>query len=491
MKVIDVCSGIGTTAVAWHLLGWQHLCFAEIEKFPSAVLRHRWPNVPNEGDFTKIGSKYRGAADLLVGGTPCQSFSVAGLRGGLADDRGNLALEFLRLADRTRPRWVVWENVPGVLSSLSHAAPDPCPPPPPVDMGCDGAEVETEDEYGAEELHAFNCFLAGLSELGYGWAYRVLDAQHFGVPQRRRRVFVVGHLGDWRAAAAVLFERHSLQGDHPPRREKGQGFTHDVAPCIGASGRRFERTGDTRGQDAVIAFGGNNTSGPIETATACNAHGGPHGRLDFESETFITHSLRADGFDASEDGTGRGTPIIPILEAGARTGKSTDDIRAGIGIGTDGDPMFTLQSGKQHAIAFSTKDSGCDAMEDLSPTLRAGGHSKSHANAGVMPAIAFEPRYYAEGRMRPGGKPSDTVATLKHSPKAGDNAAHVATGMAVRRLTPLECERLQGLPDFYTLVPFRGKPAADGNRYKAIGNGMAVPVLRWIGERIQQVEDMK
>ena len=234
--MVSICSGIGTDAVAWHPLGWQHLCFAEIEKFPSAVLQHHWPHIPNRGDFTQIGTEYRGTADLLVGGTPCQSFSVAGLRGGLADDRGNLALEFLRLADRTRPRWVVWENVPGVYSSLSHEAPDPCPPPPPLDMERDGQELETGDEYTAEELHAFACFLAGLSELGYGVAYRTLDAQHFGVPQRRRRVFVVGHLGDWRAAAAVLFERHSLQGDTPPRREKGQGVTGTVGARAGSGG---------------------------------------------------------------------------------------------------------------------------------------------------------------------------------------------------------------------------------------------------------------
>jgi DNA (cytosine-5)-methyltransferase 1 len=293
--VISVCSGVGTDAVAWHSLGWEHLCFAEIEKFPSAVLKHRWPEIPNYGDFTKICSirpelvtsgagfvgngnggqpsgdgQYAGTrascdlcggkgihlnepADLLVGGTPCQSFSVAGLRGGLADDRGNLALEFLRLADRTRPRWVVWENVPGVISSLSHNAPDPCPPPPPLDMELDGQELETEDEYSAEELHALNCFVAGLAELGYGWAMRVLDAQYFGVPQRRRRVFVVGHLGDWRRAAAVLFERHSLQGNNPPSREARKGIAGGVE--VGPSGGRLTDTHptlDTRCKDGFI-----------------------------------------------------------------------------------------------------------------------------------------------------------------------------------------------------------------------------------------------
>jgi DNA (cytosine-5)-methyltransferase 1 len=241
-----VCSGIGGCAAAWHPLGWETAFFAEIESFPAAVIEHHYAGVPNAGDFTSIKGDEYGPIELLVGGTPCQSFSVAGLRGGLSDDRGNLALEFLKLAGRTRPRWIVWENVPGVLSSESHTAPDPCAPPPPLDMGRDGQEVETEDEYTAEELHALNCFLAGLSELGYGIAYRILDAQYFGVPQRRRRIFVVGHLGDWRAAAAVLFERHSLQGHPAPSRKTGEDVTGTIgarASAGGGFGGDFETTG--------------------------------------------------------------------------------------------------------------------------------------------------------------------------------------------------------------------------------------------------------
>jgi len=242
IRYLSVCSGIEAASVAWEPLGWTPVAFAEIDPFPSAVLKHRFPNIPNLGDFTRITAADVGPIDLLVGGTPCQSFSVAGLRGGLADDRGNLALEFLRLADRTRPRWLVWENVPGVLSSN-----------------------------GGRD---FGAILGGMVELGYGFAYRVLDAQHFGVPQRRRRVFVVGYLGDWRPAAAVLFERHSLQGHSPPRREKRER----IAPTLSAR---------TRG-------------------------GGGHG-TDFEVDGgLIAHSLRAEGFDASDDGTERGTPIVPI-----------------------------------------------------------------------------------------------------------------------------------------------------------------------------------
>jgi len=197
MRYGSVCSGIEAATAAWHPLGWEPAFFSEIEPFPRAVLAHHYPDVPLHGDFTTIQGDEYGAIDLLVGGTPCQSFSIAGLRGGLDDDRGNLALEFLRLAQRTRPRWLVWENVPGVLSSN-----------------------------GGRD---FGSILGGMVELGYGFAYRVLDAQYFGVAQRRRRVFVVGYLGDTASAAAVLFERHSLQGHPAPRREKREEIAGTIA----------------------------------------------------------------------------------------------------------------------------------------------------------------------------------------------------------------------------------------------------------------------
>ncbi len=235
----SVCSGIEAATVAWHPLGWRAAFFAEIEKFPSSVLKHHYPDVPNLGDFTRIHGRPGPAIDVLVGGTPCQSFSIAGLRGGVADARGNLALEFLRLAGRERPRWVVWENVPGVLSSLSHDAPDARPPRVGVDgqpeFGVGEKRVEV-DEYDADESHAFACFVAGLSELGYGVAWRVLDAQFFGVAQRRNRVFVVGCLGNWAPAAAVLFERASLRGDSAPRRTSGEDVAGTIGGGAGARG---------------------------------------------------------------------------------------------------------------------------------------------------------------------------------------------------------------------------------------------------------------
>jgi len=340
------------------------------------------------------------AIDLIVGGTPCQSFSVAGLRAGLDDPRGNLALTYLAIVARYRPTWVVWENVPGVLSSLSHDAPDPCPPPPPVDLGCDGAEVETDDEYDAEELHAFNYFLAGLSELGYGFSYRVLDAQFFGVPQRRRRVFVIGYFGDWRPPAAVLFERDGLRGNLTPRGEAGTRVAALTKCGVGASG-----ADDNQGQAGHLiaaALTTNPYADRESEETKLIAHalnGNATGRYDGTVETLITHSLRGEGFDASEDGTGRGTPLI----AGAV----------------------------------------CKALGE-------------------------------------GGYAPDKIG----------NYVPDADGMSVRRLTPRECERLQGFPDDYTLIDYRGKPAADGPRYRVLGNSMAVPVMRWIGARIALFESI-
>ena len=415
MRYLSVCAGIEAATVAWHPLGWEAAAFSEIEAFPRAVLAHHYPEVPLHGDFTTIGADDYGAIDLLVGGTPCQSFSIAGLRGGLGDDRGNLALEFLRLADRKRPRWVVWENVPGVFSSLSHDAPDLCPPNIDLDAGdgpADGEEVVVEDSYDADENHAFSCFLAGLSELRYGVAYRVLDAQFAGVPQRRRRVFAVGYLGDWRRAAAVLFERHSLSGHSAPRRETREAVAALTANGVGTCG-----TDDNQGQTGHListAFGGGNCAGPIDIATAQTAQTAQtaHGvRMDFDTETFVTHSLRGEGFDASEDGTGRGTPLVPVAFA--------ENSRAELRFeGGDGNRTGSLSTG--------------------------------------------------------GGKPGQGVPMI--------------AGSAVHRLTPRECERLQGFPDDYTLIPVRGKPAADGPRYKALGNSMAVPVMRWIGERIAAVD---
>lgn len=394
----SVCSGIEAASVAWHPLGWRSSFYSEIEPFPRAVLAHHYPEVPLHGDFTTIRAGDYAPIDLLVGGTPCQSFSIAGLRKGLDDPRGNLMLGFGALAQRLRPRWLVWENVPGVLSSN-----------------------------GGRD---FGTFLGMLGILGYGFAYRVLDAQYFGVPQRRRRVFVVGYFGDWRRAAAVLFERHSLQGNPAPRREAGQGSA--IGTLAGTSpggGWRCGADEAAAGQLIPICVSTGQASAEIGigigTTLNCN-HEAP----------YIAHTLRGEGFDASEDGTGRGTPPVPV--AYRTTGND--------GCYETGDQVGALTTGTDRSaqvVAFQSSQSG----------IRVG---ESHATLDAN-----------NGSRRQNG---------------------VIQASAVRRLTPRECERLQGFPDQYTDVPYRGKPAADGPRYKALGNSMAVPCMAWIGRRIEAIE---
>lgn len=394
----SVCSGIEAATLAWEPLGLRAAWLAEIDPFCSALLAHRYPGIENRGDFTRIGAG-SAAIDVLAGGTPCQSFSVAGRRGGLEDARGNLAREFCRLAGRLRPRWIVWENVPGVLSSG-----------------------------GGRD---FGAILGALADLGYGCAWRVLDAQFFGVPQRRRRVFVVGHLGDWRRAAAVLFERESLRRNPASRRK-----APEIAAALTASGL------GTCGGDPKQAQAGHLlpvVCGAVSAKWA-RGSGGPAGD---ECQNLVTHPLRGDGFDASEDGTGRGTPLVPI--------------------------------------AFSSKDHAADAG-GMAPTLRAMPHDSSHANGGGQVAVCVQ-----EGQT--GVREYETVGTVRSdAPGSQPGGSLIRERMAVRRLTPRECERLQGFPDDYTLIPYRGKPAADGPRYRAIGNSMAVPVMRWIGERMRTVD---
>jgi DNA (cytosine-5)-methyltransferase 1 len=340
MKYGSVCSGIEAASVAWHNLGWEPQWFSEIEQFPSEVLKHRFPAVPNLGDMTTINQNPiadERPIDLLVGGTPCQSFSVAGLRKGLADPRGNLMLTFLSIADKFRPKWVVWENVPGVLSSN-----------------------------GGKD---FGTFLGALGELGYGFAYRVLDAQYFGVAQRRRRVFVVGYLGDWRVAAAVLFESESLQGNTKSSRKKRKEVASDAEGSVREAGSWWD---------------GGQVAG---TLTKQNANG-------------AQRMPDKDNFGA-------------VLQV----------------VGLD----------------FYNYCITGDTFQTVSTRINA-----------------------------------STTGGVMHS-------------MAIRRLTPKECERLQGFPDDWTKIPYRNKEAdqcPDGPRYKACGNSMAVPVMRWIGERINLIESM-
>jgi len=224
MRYLSVCSGIEAATCAWHPLGWEPVAFAEIEKFPSAVLAHHYPNVPNLGDMTKYKEWNLGPIDLLVGGTPCQSFSIAGLRKGLDDPRGNLMLTFGAIAAKYRPKWMVWENVPGVLSSNGG-----------LDFASFLGLITGQEVTPPQDGWKNSGIVAGYKN-AYGIAYRVLDAQYAGVPQRRRRVFVVGYLGDWRRAAAVLFERHSMSGNPAPSREARQDVTGTLGSRSTAGG---------------------------------------------------------------------------------------------------------------------------------------------------------------------------------------------------------------------------------------------------------------
>jgi len=366
MKYGSVCSGIEAATQAWHHMGWKPSFFSEIDAFPCAVLQHHYPKVPLHGDFTTIQDGDYEPINLLVGGTPCQSFSVAGLRKGLDDPRGNLMLGFGALAKRLRPTWLVWENVPGVLS--------------------------------ANGGRDFGTFLGMLAELGYGFAYRVLDAQFFGVAQRRKRVFVVGYLGDWRPAAAVLFERESLSGNPAPSREAQQEVTGTLSRRTsggGGMGTDFECAGGLQ---------------PVNTYQNVShwLNAGGMGRIDYETESFVVHGTQDPCTGSQAFALGRNN-------------------------GAENAVCVTGQ------VAHTLRGEGFDASED------------------------------GTGR----GTPT------------------ISQGMAVRRLTPIECERLQGFPDSFTQVPYRNKTAKtcpDGPRYKALGNSMAVPCMKWIGERIQQVQ---
>ena len=357
LKYGSVCSGVEAATVAWHDLGWKPQWFSEVDNFPSAVLEHHYPDVPNYGDMTKFKEWPKNESiDLLVGGTPCQSFSVAGLRQGLNSPNGNLMLTYLSMAEQLKPKWLVWENVPGVLSS---------------NRGRD-----------------FATFLTAMGKIGYGFAYRVLDAQYFGVPQRRRRVFVVGCLGDWRSAASVLFESESLSGHPAPSRETRQR----VAPTVG-TGAPYSRTGNAR----------------------------------VEADALITYAMPGNWIGRKpENGGNQVEPFVELSPCQTAT-----DVHA--------------------VVASRMRGFGDYIQDETASTIKA----RDHKDA------------------------TDLVAT--GSP-------------TVRRMTPRECERLQGFPDDYTQISWRGKEPEDcpnGHRYKAMGNSMAVPVMKWIGERIQQVENKR
>ncbi len=461
----SVCSGIEAASVAWEPIGMKPLWFSEIEPFPSAVLGTHWPQVDNLGDMTKIAAAIRAgdvpAPDLLVGGTPCQTFSIAGLRKGLKDERGKLTLSYIELADSIdekrkengeKPAIIVWENVRGVLNHPDNpfgcfisglaGEDEPFEPGPRPERG-KSSQFWTWNKKTSQHVASWpvsGCVIGPKRTV----AWRVLDAQYFGVAQRRCRVFVVASAGTDINISEILFEFESVCGDITPGGETGQTVAALTKNGVGATG-----ADDNQAQAGhLIAFGGGNTSGAIDVATACTAHGV---RMDFDTETFAVHD----------------TQDPDVNHELAHT--------------------LRRNHGQENAcIAFSCKDFGADATENLSPTLRAGNSSNSNQNAGQPPAICIQ--HAAVGRNDAAGPQGKGYQEdLAYTQNARAEVDVVQFGMQIRRLTPVECERLQGFPDNHTQISWRGKDAADcpdGQRYKAIGNSMAVPVMRWIGERI-------
>mgnify|MGYP003144213191 CR=1 FL=1 len=425
MKYLSICSGIEAATVAWHPLGWEAVAFAEIEKFPSAVLKHHWPDVPNLGDMTRFREWPESVfleADCIIAGTPCQAFSVAGRRRSLEDERGNLTLTFTRIIDHARtirtaagrPEAIIlWENVPGCLSTKDNA------------FGCFLSELSGNDVCIVKKWPGAGRVLGEKRRV----AWRIIDAQFAGVPQRRRRVFCVSvnaqAVADSRTASPeeILFIGQSLRGNlEKSKKEEPAGTT-----TAGAGGGASASHWDGEGAHPKAGTGGGNL--PIVLEQKKDSHDEVTGTLCAD-----THPGSYSGQDAYQN------KLIP-----------------------------------QSAIGFSSNISEPDALEErIPPQKRAGGNA---------PAVAFEPGKLARGLPQTLKEQSPTLRA-----KPGDNHPAVTTAQTVRRLTPVECERLQGFPDNHTQIPWRGKPAEqcpDGSRYKALGNSMAVPVIRWLGQRIQ------
>lgn len=560
MKYVSIFSGIEAATVAWHPLGWEPLAFSEIDPFPSTVLQHHYPDIPNLGDITKIDwSPYVGAADIVVGGSPCQSFSVAGKREGLAGASG-LMFEYIRAVRELRPRWFVWENVPGAFTS--------------------------------ERGEAYRQLLSEMDALGYGLAWRVLDAQFFGVAQRRERVFLVGSLGTMRCAE-VLFERESLSWNHQSSRQKRQALTeeaqervgeadHDsgclnpgetqsrrVYPASGVYPTLSTREKSGQNQESVFTQFGDDIAGTLTArydSSPCvdrganvvvnerdkvflcqTAQTGSNGKLVKQDDVMNTLDrtnstavaaldfnptdarLRYAHDDVSQTLTARaGTggnqvplvqvqPLAFLYNQGAKA-RSLGISEISPTLKTDYNPAVAFASNQRDEVRELEVAGALAAQPGIKQQTyicRADGQANAMTSVDMAPTLTSHAKkdppliYPAEdstGEDEPvtlqihGGKPGggkgaliqrDMSATLStHNTQTPITGGREKRGLTVRRLTPRECERLQGFPDDYTDIPYRNKEhAPDGARYKALGNSMAVPVMRWIGERIRMVEE--
>lgn len=555
MKYVSIFSGIEAATVAWHPLGWEPLAFSEIDPFPSTVLQHHYPDIPNLGDITKIDwSPYVGAADIVVGGSPCQSFSVAGKREGLAGASG-LMFEYIRAVRELRPRWFVWENVPGAFTS--------------------------------ERGEAYRQLLSEMDALGYGLAWRVLDAQFFGVAQRRERVFLVGSLGTMRCAE-VLFERESLSWNHQSSRQKRQALTeeaqervgeadHDsgclnpgetqsrrVYPASGVYPTLSTREKSGQNQESVFTQFGDDVAGTLTSrydSSPC-VDRGANVVVDERDKVFLCQTAQTgsngklvkqdDVMNTLDRTNSTAVAALDFNPTDARLRYANDDVSqtltARARTGGNQVPLVQVQPLVFNPNAGITEKGGGSALsEDVTPTLktdhnpvvafasnqhdevrelevagalaaqpgikqqtyicRADGQANAMTSVNLAPTLTSHAKkdppliYPAEDEPvtlqihggKPGGGKGALIqrATLStHNIQTPITGGREKRGLTVRRLTPRECERLQGFPDDYTDIPYRNKEhAPDGPRYKALGNSMAVPVMRWIGERIRTVEE--
>ena len=414
LTYLGLCEGISTATVAWKDL-MKPVGFAEIDEFPSAVLKHHYPDVPNFGDITKYKEwKLETDPDLVIGGTPCQSFSVAGLRGGLSDSRGNLTLTFVNILNRFRPKWFIWENVPGVFSS---------------NKGRD-----------------FHSFTEGLQAIGYSIGWRVLDAQYFGLAQRRKRVFVVGNnSNDLRGITEVLFEREGLLRDLAQSQQKGKDATKKV---------RERSTGYDQRKKEVSAFSAH-MSEPM-------VHKDKSGTLQAKNPTAVVYEAHA------QDARYREQDVSPTIQARHCNMTNTP---------------LVYQSNQTDA---RVKDMG-DTCQTVIARWGTGGNNQPLVQQKNDPKIfqqnqRDEVRYIGEDGNISGALSSDSGAKQTN---------YVHENSVIRRLTPVECERLQGFPDNYTQIPWKGKvkeDCPDSHRYKALGNAMAVPVIQFLGKNIVDYE---
>ena len=520
VKYVSIFSGIEAATVAWHPLGWEPLAFSEIDPFPSTVLQHHYPDIPNLGDITKIDWRpYVGAADIVVGGSPCQSFSVAGKREGLAGASG-LMFEYIRAVRELRPRWFVWENVPGAFTS--------------------------------ERGEAYRQLLSEMDALGYGLAWRVLDAQFFGVAQRRERVFLVGSLGTMRCAE-VLFERESLSWDHQSSRQKRQALTeeaqervgeadHDsgclnpgetqsrrVYPASGVYPTLSTREKSGQNQESVFTQFGDDVAGTLTSrydSSPCvdrganvvvderdkvflcqTAQTGSNGKLVKQDDVMNTLDRTNSTAVAALDFKVK--PVAFLYNQGAKA-RSLGISEISPTLKTDHNPVVAFAS-NQHDEVRELEVAGALAaqpgIKQQTYICRADGQTNAMTSVNLAPTLTSHAKkdppliYPAEDEPvtlqihggKPGGGKGALIqrATLStHNIQTPITGGHEKRGLTVRRLTPRECERLQGFPDDYTDIPYRNKEhAPDGARYKALGNSMAVPVMRWIGERIRMVEE--